>query len=78
MEPILILLVVFVAVCLAVVHMIAMWRIFEKCGWSGALSLLLLIPLVNLVILLMVAFSESPSRRPSYQYAPPPPPPPAG
>jgi len=36
------------------------WRIAVKAGYEGALSLLLLIPLVNFVILLLFAFSEWP------------------
>jgi uncharacterized membrane protein YhaH (DUF805 family) len=34
------------------------WRIFSKAGFSGWLSLLILFPLVNLIVLYVVAFSE--------------------
>lgn len=34
------------------------WRIFSKAGFAGALSLLMVVPLVNLIILYVVAFSE--------------------
>jgi uncharacterized membrane protein YhaH (DUF805 family) len=34
------------------------WRIFSRAGFSGWLSLLMLIPFVNLVLLYVVAFSE--------------------
>ena len=34
------------------------WKIFSKAGFSGALSLLMVIPLVNLIVLYIVAFSE--------------------
>ena len=37
------------------------WQIFSKAGFSGWLSLLLLIPLVNLVVLYIVAFSQWPA-----------------
>lgn len=36
------------------------WKIFSKAGFSGSRSLLLLIPIVNLVIFLMFAFGEWP------------------
>ena len=36
------------------------WRIATKAGYSGALSLLLFVPLVNLVVILIFAFSEWP------------------
>ena len=36
------------------------WRIFSKAGYSGARSLLMLIPVVNLIIIIMFAFSEWP------------------
>lgn len=39
------------------------WKIFSKAGYSGARSLLLLIPVVNLIILIMFAFSEWPIQR---------------
>jgi len=34
------------------------WRIFSKAGFSGWLSLLILIPLVNIAVLYYVAFSD--------------------
>jgi hypothetical protein len=39
------------------------WRIFSKAGYSGARSLLMFIPLVNLIIIIMFAFSEWPIQR---------------
>ena len=39
---------------------IVYWRIATKAGYSGALSLLMFIPLVNLVMLILFAFSEWP------------------
>ncbi len=39
------------------------WRIFAKTGYSGALSLLLLIPIANLIVILVLAFSEWPIQR---------------
>ena len=34
------------------------WRIFSKAGFSGWLSLLMVIPLINIVILYYVAFAN--------------------
>ena len=39
------------------------WRIFSKAGYNGARSLLMLIPIVNLIIVIMFAFSEWPVQR---------------
>jgi hypothetical protein len=36
------------------------WQIFKKAGYPPALSLLLLIPYVNLVVLLWFSFSDWP------------------
>lgn len=47
----------------AVVMVLALvinWRIASKAGYSGALSLLMLIPLANVIVLLIFAFSKWP------------------
>lgn len=36
------------------------WRVAEKCGYPGAYSLLMLIPLVNIIVQLIWVFSEWP------------------
>jgi len=36
------------------------WKIFSKAGYSGALSLLMLVPLVNLIVFIWFAFAEWP------------------
>jgi uncharacterized membrane protein YhaH (DUF805 family) len=36
------------------------WRIAAKAGYNGALSLLLLVPMVNFIVLLIFAFGEWP------------------
>lgn len=36
------------------------WRIISKTGNTGALSLLLLVPIVNIIFLIWLAFSEWP------------------
>ena len=39
------------------------WRICAKAGYSGWLSLLLLVPVVNVVFIYFLGFSEWPSLR---------------
>lgn len=46
-----------------VVGIIFMWVIFAKAGYNGARSLLMLIPVVNVVIFLMFVFGEWPVRK---------------
>jgi hypothetical protein len=46
-----------------VLAVVPYWKIFEKAGWSGALSLLMLVPLANLVVLWVFAFSDWPALR---------------
>lgn len=40
------------------IFVIPYWKIFSKAGFAGALSLLMLVPLVNLIMLYVIAFSE--------------------
>jgi hypothetical protein len=42
---------------------VPLWRIVRKAGYPGGLSLLALIPLVNLVCLWMFAFTQWPAER---------------
>jgi hypothetical protein len=39
------------------------WKIFEKTGHGGAMSLLMLLPIVNFIMLLILAFGEWPVHR---------------
>lgn len=39
---------------------IVYWKIFTKAGYSGALSLLMLVPIANIVMLCVLAFGEWP------------------
>jgi hypothetical protein len=43
---------------------IPFWQILSKAGYNGAWSLLAFIPVVNLVMLYVFAFSRWPSERP--------------
>jgi len=56
------------------------WRIFAKAGYSGALGLLMFVPIANIIMLCILAFGEWPIYReltssPQYpQYGQPQPP----
>jgi hypothetical protein len=39
------------------------WRIFTKAGFPGALSFLMIFPMLNLIMLFYLAFAEWPSLR---------------
>lgn len=41
------------------------WRIFAKAGFAAPLSILMIIPLINLAVLYFVAFSEWPALKAS-------------
>jgi len=44
-----------------ILPVIVFWKICSKAGFSGALSLLMLVPLANIVLPLFVAFAEWPA-----------------
>jgi hypothetical protein len=52
-----------VCIGLLILSLVINWTIAAKAGYSGALSLLMLIPVVNLIIVLMFAFSEWPIQK---------------
>lgn len=43
---------------LAVLAIVPLWPIFRKAGFPGGLSLLMFVPVVNLVVLYVVGFSR--------------------
>jgi hypothetical protein len=49
-----------VGIAAIVFTIVVYWKIASKAGYNGAMSLLLFIPLVNLVIIAMFAFSRWP------------------
>lgn len=49
-----------VGVIIGVFMILPFWMIFSKAGYSGALSLTQLIPLIGLIVLLYLAFAEWP------------------
>jgi type VI protein secretion system component VasK len=56
--------------CMILIVLIPYWKIFGKAGFSPALSLLMVIPLVNIAMLYYLAFSDWPSHRRSPQQTP--------
>ncbi len=78
------LLILFCIVLGVILIIIPYWKIFGKTGNSPALSLLLFVPLANIIVIYWLAFSDWPALRgrvtaaPPQPYMPPPPPQPAG
>lgn len=52
-----------VALFWVAVFIIPGWRIASKAGYSGAWSLLLLVPIINLVVIWIFAFMRWPAQR---------------
>lgn len=70
---VLILMPIFVLIFMAIL-LLPYWFIWKKAGFSPWLSLLMFIPLVNLVMLYVLAFSEwkvVPAPQPAFAYYPP-------
>jgi hypothetical protein len=56
-------LVLFYAVFMAIIvtiTIIVWWKICSKAGFSGWLSLLMLVPIANLILILVIAFADWP------------------
>jgi len=49
-----------VAIAIFILSIVMYWKIATKAGYNGALSLLLLVPIVNFLMLILFAFSEWP------------------
>jgi hypothetical protein len=49
-----------ISIVTIVLAIVIWWRIFSKAGYSGALGLLMLVPIANLVMILILAFAEWP------------------
>ena len=48
---------------LAAVIIVPFWQLFSKAGYSGWFSVLMVLPLINLIALYVLAFSDWPSLR---------------
>ncbi|QAU23052.1 hypothetical protein EO087_02805 [Dyella sp. M7H15-1] len=47
----------------AILGLIPAWKIVSKAGYNGAWSLLIFIPLVNIIMMYVFAFSQWPTER---------------
>jgi hypothetical protein len=50
-------------IIIAVIAVVPFWRLCARIGYSPWLSLLVLLPLINLIFIYFLAFSEWPSPR---------------
>ena len=55
-------------IIMALVVILPFWTIFSKAGYNGALSLLLLIPIINLIIIYVFAFVDWPCLKNAQQH----------
>lgn len=53
----------FAAVLAAALVIFPHWRMFQRAGYPGAMALLMLVPLVNLIVLIWFAFADWPALR---------------
>ena len=68
--PIEILVMLFISAFTLILPVIAFWKICSKAGFPGALGLLMIIPIANIILPLYLAFTEWPALgggRQSYQ-----------
>jgi heme/copper-type cytochrome/quinol oxidase subunit 2 len=61
--PFMLVLMPIIWVGVAAIFIIPHWKIFQRAGYSGAMALLLLLPVVNFIVLFWLAFSEWPALR---------------
>lgn len=54
---------IYVILAMALLVVWPFWRIFKKAGYHGALGLLMIVPVVNLVMILFLAFAKWPSQK---------------
>ena len=48
---------------IGIISVLPFWLIFQKAGYPGALSLLMLIPVVHIVLIFFLAFADWPALR---------------
>ena len=61
--PMEMLVVLFISAFTLILPVIAFWKICFKAGFSGALGLLMIIPIANIILPLYLAFAEWPALR---------------
>jgi uncharacterized membrane protein len=49
-----------ISLIIFVIGLVVWWRVFSKAGYSGVLGLLMIVPLINVVLLLVLAFAKWP------------------
>lgn len=54
---------IIIAAVAALIAIVPFWKICSKAGFHGALSLLLLVPIANVVLPFYIAFAEWPALR---------------
>jgi hypothetical protein len=52
-----------VVLIIGIVFVLPFWRIFSKAGFSGWLSLAMVVPVLNFIAVCFLAFAEWPIRR---------------
>ena len=52
---------IMVVIIVGVISVVPFWRIFSKAGFPAPMSLLMLLPLVNIVMIFFLAFAEWPA-----------------
>ena len=55
--------ILFISSIAFVLPVIAFWKIFAKAGFPGALGLLMLVPIANVILSLYLAFAQWPALR---------------
>ncbi|MCB9136761.1 MAG: hypothetical protein H6642_00275 [Caldilineaceae bacterium] len=51
---------IIILIVIPLIAILPFWKIFAKAGYNGALSLLMIVPLVNLIMLFFLAFADWP------------------
>ena len=59
-EPWHLLLIIFMVVSMVVLVVWPFWRIFDKAGYPGVMSLLMIVPVLNVIALFFLAFAQWP------------------
>ena len=61
--PMEMLVILFISIFALILPVIAFWKICSKAGFPGALGLLIIIPIANIILPLYLAFAEWPALR---------------
>ncbi len=61
--PLEMIVILFISIFTFILPVIAFWKICSKAGFSGALGLLMIIPIANIILPLYLAFAEWPALR---------------